>query len=112
MHNNAATYFNTLVKCGFKVSERIAEFPFWDDYEDLLKSEIADMKNIGGRFAGAITAGKFLQHFTDYPYIHLDIAGPAFLEKRDSYRTSGGTGVGVRLLFDFVKEIAIQEIAG
>jgi len=111
MHNNAPTYFNTLVKCGFKVSERIAEFPFWDDYEDLLKSEIADMKNIGGRFAGAITAGKFLQHFTDYPYIHLDIAGPAFLEKRDSYRTSGGTGVGVRLLFDFVKEIASQEIA-
>jgi leucyl aminopeptidase len=108
MHNNAATYFNTLVKCGFKVSERIAEFPFWDDYEDLLKSEIADMKTIGGRFAGAITAGKFLQHITDYPYIHLDIAGPAFLEKRDSYRTSGGTGVGVRLLFDFVKEMTAQ----
>ncbi|MFZ4547370.1 MAG: leucyl aminopeptidase family protein [Bacteroidales bacterium] len=112
MHNNATTYFNTMVKSGFKVGERIAEFPFWDDYEDLLKSEIADMKNIGGRFAGAITAGKFLQHFTDYPWIHLDIAGPAFLEKRDSYRTSGGTGVGVRLLFDFVKEITVQEIGG
>ncbi len=104
MHNNAEQYFPRLVKSGFSVSERIAEFPFWEDYEELLKSEIADLKNIGGRVAGAITAGKFLQHFTDYPWIHLDIAGPAFIDKRDSYRTVGGTGVGVRLLFDFVRE--------
>jgi leucyl aminopeptidase len=103
MHNNAEIYFPQLVKSSFNVCERIAEFPFWDDYEELLKSEIADLKNIGGKFAGAITAGKFLQHFTDYPWIHLDIAGPAFLDKRDCYRTVGGTGVGVRLLFDFVK---------
>lgn len=103
MHKNAEKYFPELVKSSFGVCERIAEFPFWDDYEELLKSEIADLKNIGGKFAGAITAGKFLQHFTDYPWIHLDIAGPAFIDKRDSYRTVGGTGVGVRLLFDFVK---------
>jgi leucyl aminopeptidase len=103
MHNKAEEYFPQLVKSSFSVCERIAEFPFWDDYEELLKSEIADLKNIGGKFAGAITAGKFLQHFTDYPWIHLDIAGPAFLDKRESYRTVGGTGVGVRLLFDFVK---------
>lgn len=104
MHNKAEEYFPQLVKSSFNVCERIAEFPFWDDYEELLKSEIADLKNIGGKFAGAITAGKFLQHFTEYPWIHLDIAGPAFLDKRDGYRTVGGTGVGVRLLFDFVKE--------
>ena len=103
MHNKADNYFPQLVKSSFNVCERIAEFPFWDDYEELLKSEIADLKNIGGKFAGAITAGKFLQHFTDYPWIHLDIAGPAFIDKRDSYRTVGGTGVGVRLLFNFVK---------
>jgi len=103
MHNKAEEYFPQLVKSSFNVCERIAEFPFWDDYEELLKSEIADLKNIGGKFAGAITAGKFLQHFTEYPWIHLDIAGPAFIDKRDSYRTVGGTGVGVRLLFDFVK---------
>jgi leucyl aminopeptidase len=103
MHNKAEAYFPQLIKSSFSVGERIAEFPFWDDYEELLKSEIADLKNIGGKFAGAITAGKFLQHFTDYPWIHLDIAGPAFIDKRDSYRTVGGTGVGVRLLFDFVK---------
>ncbi len=103
MQNKAEKYFPQLVKSSFGVCERVAEFPFCDDYEELLKSEIADLKNIGGKFAGAITAGKFLQHFTDYPWIHLDIAGPAFLDKRDSYRTIGGTGVGVRLLFDFVK---------
>ena len=106
MYNNAEKYFPQLVDSGFNVCERIAEFPFWDDYEELLKSEIADLKNIGGRFAGAITAGKFLQHFTDYPWIHLDIAGPSFLDKRDSYRGTGGSGVGVRLLFDFVKGLS------
>ena len=109
MHRNAEAYFQELIKSGFRVHERIAEFPFWEDYEELLKSEIADLKNIGGRFGGAITAGKFLQHFTEYPWIHLDIAGPAFLDKRDSYRGSGATGVGVRLLFDFIKEFLKQK---
>ncbi len=91
---------------GNNVYERLAEFPFWDEYGDLLHSDIADMKNIGGPVAGAITAGKFLQHFVNYPWIHLDIAGPAFLNKRDSYRGKGGTGVGIRLLFDFLSEVA------
>jgi len=53
--------------------------------------------------AGMITAGKFLEKFTDYPFIHLDIAGVAFAEKRDSYRNQGGTGFGVRLLMDFIE---------
>lgn len=87
------------------VNERIAEFPFWDDYNDLLKSDIADQKNIGGPYAGSITAGKFLQKFTDYPYYHLDIAGPAFLSAKDSYRGKGATGWGVRFLFDFFKNL-------
>lgn len=91
---------------GDMVYERIAEFPFWDEYADLLKSSIADVKNIGGREAGAITAGKFLERFTSYPWIHLDIAGPAFLNADDHYRLQGGTGVGVRLLFDFLKNFA------
>ncbi|MFH0893413.1 MAG: peptidase M17 [Bacteroidota bacterium] len=94
-----------LKDCGLQVHERIAEFPFWDDYEDSIKSEIADIKNIGGSQAGAITAGKFLAHFIDYPWIHLDIAGPAFIESKDGYRTFGGTGVGVRLFFEFLKNI-------
>ena len=97
---------NRLDNSGKEVYERIARFPFWDEYNDLLKSTIADVKNIGGREGGAITAGKFLERFTDYPWIHLDIAGPAFLGADDSYRLQGGTGVGVRLLFDFVKSMA------
>jgi leucyl aminopeptidase len=88
---------------GNNVCERIVEFPLWDDYKSLLDSDVADMKNIGGQYAGAITAGKFLEHFTDYPWIHLDIAGPAFMDSRDSYRGQGGTGWGVRILFDFIK---------
>jgi leucyl aminopeptidase len=90
-----------LKQSGMNVYERIAEFPFWDEYDDLMKSDIADQKNIGGPYGGAITAGKFLAKFTDYPYFHLDIAGPSFLAGKDSYRGKGGTGVGVRLLFDF-----------
>jgi len=88
---------------GNNVCERIVEFPLWNDYKSLLDSDVADMKNIGGQYAGAITAGKFLEHFTDYPWIHLDIAGPAFMDSRDSYRGQGGTGWGVRIIFDFIK---------
>ena len=90
-----------LKESGFNTHERIAEFPFWDEYDELMKSDIADQKNIGGPYGGAITAGKFLAKFTNYPYFHLDIAGPAFTMAKDSYRGKGGTGVGVRLLFDF-----------
>lgn len=95
--------FDQLANSGNHVHERIVEFPMWDEYAEQIKSEIADMKNIGGAEAGAITAAKFLQHFTDYPYIHLDIAAPSFLSKADSYRPVGGTGVGVRLFLDFIK---------
>jgi leucyl aminopeptidase len=82
--------------------ERLVEFPFWDDYKELIKSEIADIKNIGGAEAGMITAGKFLEYFIDYPYVHLDIAGPAFLDRAITYYGKGGTGVGVRLLTHFL----------
>src|SRR6185369_17901711 len=82
-----------------KVYERLAEFPFWDEYDELIKSDIADMKNIGGPVGGAITAGKFLQRYVDYPWMHFDIAGPSFLHAASSYRGKNGTGVGVRLLF-------------
>ncbi len=97
------TTFKKLNKSGENTYERIVQFPFYDEYDELLKSDIADLKNIGGKVAGAITAGKFLEHFTDYPWIHLDIAGPAFITKEDNYLKRGGTGVGVRLLFNFIK---------
>ncbi len=96
--------FEGLQKAGQTCYERLARFPFWDEYSELLKSTIADVKNIGGREAGAITAGKFLERFTDYPWVHLDIAGPAFLNAAHDYRSQGGTGVGVRLLFNFLSQ--------
>jgi len=105
MGNAPGDIFNKLKKSGERVFERIAEFPFWDDYSELLKSDIADLKNVGGRYAGAITAGKFLEHFTDYPFIHLDIAGPSYNKTKDSYRGIGSSGVGVRLFFDFLKNL-------
>ncbi len=89
---------------GLETHERLVEFPLWDEYAEELKSPIADLKNLGGNTAGAITAGKFLQHFIDYEWLHLDIAGPAFLNSPNGYRPKGGTGVGVRLLYNFIKQ--------
>ncbi|MEI6764092.1 MAG: leucyl aminopeptidase [Bacteroidota bacterium] len=98
-----------LKKCGDAVHERLAEFPFWNDYDELIKSDVADIKNVGGPYGGAITAGKFLAYFTKHPFIHLDIAGPAFVDKKDSYRGQGGTGVGVRLLVEFARVMAAKK---
>ncbi len=86
--------------------ERLVEFPLWDEYKSSLESDIADIRNLGEPNAGAITAGKFLETFTDYPWMHLDIAAPAFLDKEDKYRGKNGTGVGVRLIYDFVKKLS------
>jgi leucyl aminopeptidase len=104
MNFHADDNLASLKESSMRVFERLVEFPTWEEYKELLKSEIADIKNIGGKEAGAITAGLFLEHFTGYPYIHLDIAGSAFSEKKDSYRGTGGTGVTVRLLFDFIRQ--------
>ncbi len=98
--------FDRLKEAGDQVHERIAHFPFWKEYDRELDSEIADLKNLGGDSAGMITAGKFLARFTTRPYIHLDIAGPAFLTRRDGYRPKGGTGTGVRLLVEFLQRRA------
>lgn len=90
-------------KSGFETFEKLWEFPLWEEYGKMLHSDIADQKNIGGELAGMITAGKFLEKFTDYPWLHLDIAGPAFTLSESEYRGKGGTAIGVRLLFDFLK---------
>lgn len=94
-----------LFNAGRQAYERLVEFPLWEEYEKQLESPIADINNLGGPNAGAITAGIFLKHFVDYPWMHLDIAGPAYLTKPDSYRGKGGTGVGVRLLYQFIKSL-------
>jgi leucyl aminopeptidase len=101
MGNAPSEMQESLIQSGDSVYERLGMMPFWDEYNELLKSDIADLKNIGGANAGAITAGKFLENFTSYPFMHLDIAGPAFTKTADSYRGKNGTGIGVRLLFEF-----------
>ncbi len=105
MYKGAKSEHEKLKQVGHKVHERLAEMPFWSEYDDLIKSDIADIKNIGGTQAGAITAGKFLSHFVNYPWIHLDIAGPTFTKEKYGYRGKGATGMGVRLLYEFIKNI-------
>lgn len=94
----------TLEESGFATYERLVELPLWKEFGDELKSNIADFKNLGSSNAGMITAGKFLEKFVDYPWLHLDIAGPAYLKVANGYRTKDGTGVGVRLLYHFLKK--------
>lgn len=103
MGNADQKYFDDLNAAGMETHERVVQLPFWDDYFEEMKSKIADLKNIGGGNAGMITAGKFLEHFVKAPYIHMDIAGPAFLERPENYRGLGGTGHGIRLLINFLK---------
>ncbi|WP_045222218.1 leucyl aminopeptidase [Desulfonatronum thioautotrophicum] len=93
-----------------RVGERVGEpawpMPLWADYKDELKSEVADLKNVGAREGGAIHAALFLQRFVPEktPWVHLDIAGPAFAKKKGDHGISGGTGFGVRTLVELVKE--------
>jgi len=108
MGNADRKYFSLLEESGREVYERVAELPFWDEYRELLKSDIADIKNIGGREAGAITAGKFLESFASSPLIHLDIAGPGLLNKDDFYRIKEGPGSGLRLLATFLRKLSKQ----
>ncbi len=96
-----------LKEAGEKTFERVWQMPIYEEYEKQIKSDIADVKNVGGRWAGAITAALFLKRFVgDYPWVHLDIAGTAMLEEETDYAPKGGSGVGVRLLTQFFKQIS------
>jgi leucyl aminopeptidase len=88
---------------GERAGERVWPLPLWEDYRDLMKSDIADVKNAGGRPAGSISAGWFLREFVDgFPWAHLDIAGTAYTDREEAYRVKGPTGIGVRLFTEFV----------
>ena len=90
-------------QAGERAGERVWELPLWDDYRDLMKSDIADLKNSGGRPAGSISAGWFLREFVDgFPWAHLDIAGTAYTERDEATRVKGPTGIGVRLFTELV----------
>jgi leucyl aminopeptidase len=95
---------SALKESGLRTHERVWELPLFDEYESLIKSEVADVKNTGGRWGGAITGAMFLKKFTGgRPWIHLDIAGTAIMEDSTEYISKGGSGVGVRLLTDFLR---------
>lgn len=108
--NVAAGLFSTedslrdrLVAAGEVTHERVWPLPLWDDYQQSIKSEVADIKNSGGRMGGVGTSAKFLHNFTDYPWSHLDIAGVAVNKKGSEYASAGATGFGVRLLVEFLR---------
>jgi leucyl aminopeptidase len=90
-------------QAGERAGERVWPLPLWDEYRDLMKSDIADVKNAGGRPAGSISAGWFLREFVDgFPWAHLDIAGTAYTDREDAVRVKGPTGIGVRLFSELV----------
>jgi leucyl aminopeptidase len=91
---------------GEKSAEGVWELPMWQEYHDMVKSDIADVKNLAGRPAGSITAATFLAAFAgDFPFAHLDIAGTGWLDAPiKAYHQKGGTGVGVRMMVELLKE--------
>jgi leucyl aminopeptidase len=94
-----------LLESGKNVAELVWQLPISAEYDKMINSDIADMKNIGGRGAGSITAAQFLQRFTNgVPWAHLDIAGVTWSGKSKPTVPKGGTGFGVRLLDNFVAE--------
>ena len=94
-----------LIDTANRSGERFWELPMWEEYFDSLKSDIADMKNTGSRWGGASTAGVFLKKFVkDVKWVHIDIAGTAFLEKPQKEFIAGGTGAGVRTMLKYILE--------
>ncbi len=99
----APTLVAQLKEAGEVTGERTWELPLWEEYYEQIKSPVADLKNVGGRPAGTITAGAFLSKFVgNWPWAHLDIASTAWTDDDKPYTPKGVTGVGVRLLIEFL----------
>jgi leucyl aminopeptidase len=101
---------NTIVTAGEKTHERTWRMPLPEDYQELLKSEIADFNNMSSsRYGGAITAALFLSEFSGKArWAHIDIAGPAYINKGSSYCEAGGTGFGVRLFCEMIEQLGTK----
>jgi leucyl aminopeptidase len=90
-------------EAGERAGERCWPLPLWDEYRDLVKSDIADVKNSGGRGAGSIAGGWFLREFVEgFPWVHLDIAGTAYVDSESAHQAKGPTAFGVRLFSEFL----------
>lgn len=111
MQQHAADPFNLLKIVGDQVFERLVEFPMWSEYDEYIKSDVADLRNSSTTpQAGTITAGKFLAHFAgEVPYIHLDIAGVAYFTKPQHCYRMGASAYGTRLLYAFLQ---MQDMIG
>ena len=106
MMGNDRKLMDALKKSGELTYERVWEMPLFEEYKEYLKSDIADIKNIGGRNGGLVTAAYFLYEFAgDTPWVHLDIAGTAWAEKEKPYVPKGASGIGTRLICDIIKEL-------
>lgn len=105
MMGNDASLIEKVKEAGEKSGERVWELPLWEDYRDHIKSDVADIKNVGKGVAGAISAGKFLEEFVgDFPWVHLDIASTAWLDSDQSPFTKGPSGAGVRVVNQFLRD--------
>jgi leucyl aminopeptidase len=103
LFSNHQPLADNLLRAGDTAGEKLWQLPLVKEYKDLIKSGVADMKNIGGAHGGAITAALILQEFVGTtPWAHLDIAGPAFSESDNALCPKGGTGFGVRTLLRFL----------
>ena len=107
---NDQELMDRIMKVGQSTGERIWQLPMYEEYKEQLKSNVADVKNIGGRPAGSITAAQFLAEFTeDTSWAHLDIAGTYLSSKEKGYLVKGGTGVPTRTLISLALEYAQSE---
>jgi leucyl aminopeptidase len=106
LFSNHQPLADALLRSAMDTGEKLWQLPLVKEYKDMIKSSVADIKNIGGAHAGAITAALILQEFVgDVPWAHLDIAGPAFAESESSLGPKGGTGFGVRTLVKFLTSL-------
>ncbi|MFV0339526.1 MAG: leucyl aminopeptidase family protein, partial [Parachlamydiaceae bacterium] len=110
LFSNNDALADALIRSGSETFERLWRMPLHDEYKDALKSDIADMKNHGGRSGGSITAAQFLHEFVGKtPWAHIDIAGTAYINEAKRYQPRYGTGVGVRLLIDLLEGLQDEQ---
>jgi leucyl aminopeptidase len=103
---NDQAWCDALLAAAKATGEDVWQMPMWDLYEDLIKGDVGDLKNTGGRWGGAITAARFLKHFVgDKPWVHLDIAGPAFASSNKPHREAGATGHMVKTLVELARRL-------
>lgn len=111
MDNNTA-FGNQVRECGMRVGERYWPMPLWDIYKEELKSNVADLKNVGSREGMTIHAGMFLKEFVpeNIPWVHLDIAGPAWAKSKSAVSQAGATGFGVKTLVELVYNVELGDL--